>query len=59
MSTNNILNYEAMKNLPVKIRKKAFELALALSIEDVDPDIIIPMAISGAKYWAAHTKVKK
>jgi uncharacterized protein YdaT len=59
MSSNNIINYETMKNLPVKIRKKAFELALALSTEDVDPDIIIPMAISGAKYWAAHSKGKK
>jgi uncharacterized protein YdaT len=59
MSSNNIINYETMKNLPVKIRKKAFELALALSTEDVDPDIIIPMAISGAKYWAANTKGKK
>ena len=59
MSTNNIVNYESMKRLPVKIRKKAFELALALSTEDVDPDIIIPMAISGAKYWAANNKGRK
>jgi len=59
MSTNNIVNYETMKNLPAKVRKKAFELALALSTEDIDPDMVIPMAISGAKYWAANSKGRK
>lgn len=45
---------DSMKNLPVKVRNKAIEIANALHEEKMDEGIAIATGISRAKDWAAN-----
>jgi NDP-sugar pyrophosphorylase family protein len=57
MTTGDIICSEEIRNLPSSIiRQKAFEIALALASEDIEDEIIIPIAISGARYWAVNVR---